>query len=260
MTAIFEEAPNANDIEIHWKQWNNGTMEQWNNYVQKIIDCCIALGSFPPGILTIENDIPLGKGMGASTAFVIAIARCLLGNDCKKEVLQIEDALNPGHSGIDFAVIWHEKPVLFCKGSEPKFIELPKDILEGALLIDSGTPDQTTPELVAWVREKEGLEGWEGLENGRPVQSALHTIGRCTERLIRGEEYAFVMRDHEHAQEDLGVVSDKAKRLIKLIVQNGGSAKVIGAGGRTGGSGMVLAIGIDASKVPKGYEILNSKL
>src|SRR3989344_2135204 len=125
VTVTFEENPELNDIILDW----NGD-EEWRAYVQEIIDCCIALGSVPPGTLTIENDIPLNKGMGSSTAFVIAIAKCLLGNDCKREALQIEDALNPGNSGIDFAVIWNEKPILFRKGADPITITLSADLLK----------------------------------------------------------------------------------------------------------------------------------
>ncbi|MCA9362553.1 hypothetical protein KC906_04210, partial [Candidatus Kaiserbacteria bacterium] len=127
------------DIVCDWE-----ANDEWTEYVQDIINHCVALGNIEPGALHIENQIPLGKGMGSSTAFVIAIAKCLLGDDCKEQAMVIEDAVNPGHSGLDFAVIWNNTPVVFRRGEDPKQIDLPADLLRGALLIDTGTPDQQT--------------------------------------------------------------------------------------------------------------------
>src|SRR3989344_9472569 len=240
VTATFMENPHLHDIIVDWD-----TDAEWTAYVQEIINCCISIGSVPAGTLRIKNTIPLGKGMGSSTALVIAITKCLLGENCKNEAQRIENALNPGGSGIDFAVIWNEKPILFSKGADPQMIELSDDLLKGALLIDSGAPDQATPELVAWVKTRE-----------KEIAPVLKAIAACTERLLKGERLAEVLRDHHREQECLKVISEKGKELIKKIEQEGGSAKVVGAGGRTGGSGMVLAVNIDASKVPSGYPLI----
>jgi mevalonate kinase len=40
----------------------------------------------------------------------------------------------------------------------------------------------------------------------------------------------------------LGVVPETVQKLIENIEKTGGVAKVIGAGGRTGGAGIVLAL------------------
>ncbi len=250
LTANFEEDPAGDDIIVHWNTNHQSLItNHWQSYAQEIVNHCLTLGSVSPGTLTIENQIPLGKGMGSSTALVIAIARCLLREDCEHEARMIEEAVNAGASGIDFAVIWNESPVYFVKGSEPESISLPDDLLHNALLIDTGTPDQQTPELVAWIRERED-----------ELQDALATIGDCTKRLklliANTDGLQHIIRDHNAAQQALGVVSDKAKSLIKIIEQEGGAAKVIGAGGRTGGSGMVLVINCDANVIPSGYPVI----
>ncbi len=228
VTVTFEEDASLNDIEV---QWSEGS-DLWSEYVQDIINYCITLSSIPPGTLTIENEIPLNKGMGSSTAFVIAICKALLGEDCEEETKAIEDALNPGHSGIDFTVIWNEKPILFRKGQPYQLIDiLVSDLLKNAEFIDTGTPDQKTPELVAWVTERKD-----------ELRDVLAEIGTCTDRLAAGEDIKTVIRDHHQAQCSLGVVIDKAKELITKIEQEGGAAKVLGAGSRTGGCGMVLSL------------------
>ncbi len=223
-----------------WKiVWNGlcGDRTKADAYVQKILD---ATGKKEYGTLHITNSIPLGKGMGSSTALTIAIARAL-GITKRDEVLAIENIVNPGHSGIDFAVIWEEKPVYFKKPNPPKLIDLPPaitDALQNAILIDTGAPNETTPELVTFITMRH-------VQGDKVIEPAIHTIGGCAQRLMNGEDVLAVVREHHRAQINLGVVSREAQSLIKKIEQGGGAAKVIGAGGKTGGSGMVIAFDAD---------------
>ncbi len=202
------------------------------SYIRNVLSLCGEARAKPvTGKVGIQNEIPLGKGMGSSTAIVIAVCRAIFGPSCYAQALAIEDAVNPGHSGLDFAVIWNERPILFQKGAPLQEMALPADALKGALLVDTGTPNETTADLVAWVR-------------GRELQARQHVeaIGRCTRRLIAGEPLPRVMRDHARAQEGLGVVTPEAQRLIALVQSTGGTAKVLGAGARSGGCGMVLVL------------------
>lgn len=223
------ETGKENEIEWPVTSDKQQVTQKWITYAKDILKRCTT----ETGTLTIDSNIPLGKGMGASTALVIAIAKCVLGEHCKEQALAIEDAVNPGHSGIDFAVIWEERPLLYRKGEEPQVIQLPEGILDTAELIDSGAPNETTAELVAWVRSRSGET---------EIRNALEVIGNCTQRLLNGEPLAQVIQDHNKAQCILGIVTDKTKSMITKIEQEGGSAKVIGAGGRSGGSGMVLIL------------------
>ncbi len=228
---VFEEDSSFESVHIAWE--GTECSEIGLKYVETIVSRvvrCNERGELR-GKLTIHSDIPLGKGMGSSTALVIAVVRALCSG-ARDVALKIEDELNPGHSGIDFETIWGGVPVLFKKGEDPGPVVLPPHLLSGAVLIDTGFPSDSTPELVEWVRSREGEIG-----------GALKTIGNCTERLVDGEPYAAIVRDHHKAQVALGVVPQGVQDLIAEIEAGGGSAKVIGAGSRTGGAGMVLAIG-----------------
>jgi mevalonate kinase len=220
-------------IEIDWHGMPNEDL--WIVYAKAIAERCKGAGT-----LTVENHIPLGKGMGSSTALIVAVCRALLGDDCREEALKIEDELNPGNSGMDFAVIWEGAPVYFRKEGGASVIGMPGEFLKHAILIDTGTPNETTPELVAWIRSRE-----------KELQGAIDTIGKCTERLAEGEDLKAVMRDHHRAQVALGVVPPHVASFIEAIEKLGGCAKVIGAGGRTGGGGMVLAIHENPSEIHK---------
>ncbi len=247
--AIYE--PGSNDWNLEWNGLS-GDRTKADAYVHKILDVC---PNAKPGILHIHNTIPLGKGMGSSTALTIAIARAL-GIHEREQVLAIENIANPGNSGIDFAVIWEEKPVYFKKPATPKQIDLPPaiiDALQSAILIDTGAPRETTPELVTWITMRH-------VQGDKAIEPAIHAIGGCAQRMMNGEDFLTVIREHHQAQINLGVVSKKAQSLIKKIEQEGGYAKVIGAGGRTGGSGMVIAFGADP-KIAKAmdFEIVEKR-
>lgn len=204
-------------------------------YARRIVDLCAGSGGPTTGTVMISNQIPLGKGMGSSTALVIALSKCLLGPERKEEAMLIEDTVNPGHSGLDFAVIWSELPMTFKRGEKPLPARLDLRFLEKSELIDTGTPNETTPELVAWMRSR--------VASGDAVVSAsLQIIGQCTERLLSGESPMTVFPDHHRAQVTLGVVPESVQTLIANIEKSGGAAKVLGAGARTGGGGMILAL------------------
>ncbi len=231
LTATFEEDTEKDSLFIDWP----GIDDMWKAYIGRIVaECGLAKGDAFCGRLTIENRIPLGKGMGSSTALVIAVCKALLGDRSKASALRIEDRVNPGHSGMDFTVIWLNRAVVFQKGQKPKKPRTPIKFPH-ATFIDTGAPGETTPELVAWVKERY-------TKGDSHIAAALSSIGACTERLIEGESPFSVFPDHHKAQIELGVVTPEVQKLIKEIEESGGAAKVIGAGGKSGGSGIVLAI------------------
>ncbi len=238
------------------------------SYARKIVDKCIENGGPSTGTLTIHNRIPVGRGMGSSTALVIAICKCLLGNECRNSALEIENIVNPGNSGLDFAVIWANRPVIFKKGTAPEQVSLNLDFLKTCTLIDTGKPNEATADLVAWMRSLVSGDN-RGLSAETPsspltntsadVTAALKTIGTCTERILAGEDLPTVMHDHHRAQVALGVVTPEAQRIIAEIEKKGGAAKVLGAGARTGGGGMVLSLHGDNSSYAHFSEVSYSE-
>lgn len=203
-------------------------------FARRIVDQCATKGGPMTGMLTIQNDVPVGKGMGSSTALVIAIGKCLLGDDARADILSIEDTVNPGHSGLDFSVMWNDQPTLFIKGSAPKTVDLDLSVLKTAVLIDTGIPLEPTPQLVALIKTHSNGDS--------AIAVALQTIGACTERLLAGEPMMTVFPNHHRAQVELGVVPIRVQNLIREIERNDGAAKIVGAGGRAAGAGMVLAL------------------
>ncbi len=223
---------------ITWEQ--DALPESWRAYALSLANL-LTLHTGVQGEYTIVNTLPLGKGMGSSTSLVIAMTKSAIsdGDEAYRIALDIEDQVNAGHSGLDFACIWQKMPVLFKKGTGQENITIPQ--LEGKILtlMDAGTPNESTPELVAWVKSRKEQEVGQSIH---PIHDALDIIAGCTERIVGGEDLASVLFDHHKAQVALGVVPNDTQRLIDEVYAKGGCAKVIGAGGRTGGGGMVLRI------------------
>lgn len=242
----FTESQNNESSTILWN--DDTTNDHWREYAKKVADC-IEEKTGKHGVYDITNQIPLGRGMGSSTAIVIAMTKASVGDD-EKTAKDIEDTVNPGNSGLDFTVIWNEKSVLFKKGDVPTFIDLPSDLLKNATLIDTGARSESTAELVAWVKNKyshqKASTTLPAVGTPRPsseevaTQDAIAVIGGCAERILKGEPLKDIIKDHHRAQVALGVVPKKTEEIIAEIEANGGYAKVLGAGGRTGGGGMVL--------------------
>lgn len=237
----YAEDKTTQDIHVHWKTPHDAL---WDTYIQDIITQCAPKYG---GVLTMENSLPLGSGMGSSTALNIAVCRVLIGEECELKARTIEDLLSPGNSGIDFAVIWNEKAILFSQDDGAEELELPSHLLQGAFLIDTGAPTETTTELIGILKLKK--------EHDDKIDAALQTIGQCAERVLNGEHIVSIFSDHHTAQIALGVVPEKVQVLIAQIEAEGGAAKVIGAGGKTGGGGIVLAVGADP-KMLSNYRML----
>jgi mevalonate kinase len=231
VTAIWDKSDTMQEgLRIVWSGHKQTSV--WLITVRKIIKL-LEIETGPLwGKLLIRNSLPLGKGMGSSTAIVVALARCFLGQDCKDAALRIEDTINKGHSGIDFAAIWEERPVLISNGKY-EFIDLPEPVRHG-YLVDTGFPVEPTSLIIKHLDERSQTE--------KILIDSVEKIGDCTDRLLSGEDPQTVFPDHHVGQVNLGVVPPRVRSLIEKIQQSGGAAKATRSGIRTGGSGMVFAV------------------
>jgi mevalonate kinase len=252
----WTESDNTNGVRIVGANaWEDGV---WLKTAQKIIALIEDRVGPLSGSLTIENSLPLGKGMGSSTAIVIALARCFLGKNCKEAALAIENVINAGHSGIDFAAIWEERPIIISN-RKYEFVDLPNGLRRG-FLIDTGTPTQPTSVILQRLKERSLKE--------LIRMDSLETIGECTERLLSGEDPLKVFPDHHRGQVSLGLIPPGVRSLIERIEQAGGAAKATRSGGETGGVGMVFAVhpnmhtlkrvvdNVDNAPIPVAYDPL----
>jgi mevalonate kinase len=202
--------------------------------------------------LRIDSEIPSGSGFGSSAALAVAVitaCRRALDDDITLEeiarlAIAVERHQHGKASGVDVQAVLRGG-VLRCRRVDDDVLEcheLPDagKRLEAFRLFHSGTPHETTGEMVAAVR---------GLLDREPtrVREAFSEIAAATTEgcaaLSRGDDDAFVpiVRRAEAALEALHVVPRKVREAIRTIEAAGGAAKISGAGGLTGsGAGLVL--------------------
>ncbi|OGM09464.1 mevalonate kinase [Candidatus Woesebacteria bacterium RBG_13_34_9] len=200
--------------------------------------------------LYIDSKIPVGSGMGSSAAIAVCLSAAIL--HYKKFPLDLErinelayemEKINHGKpSGVDNAVSTYGGFLWFRKESEKFKIfskVVPEKKLPKLLIVDSGKPEETTRDMVFLVSEKYK-------RHPKKVEKIFLRIEDITKAFLQYilNEKKLVLRElikeNERLLEELGVVSDSTKALIKEIEKLGGAAKISGAGGRKTNSGVVI--------------------
>jgi mevalonate kinase len=138
--------------------------------------------------------------------------------------------------------------VVWCRGgADGAGEELPlgRAGLSGLRLFQSGAPGETTGDMVALVRRLEKRDPLKLRDALAAIDAATHSA-RNALRDGDFDRLADAVRTSERALEALGVVPESVVREIRRVEASGGAAKISGAGGVTGGAGLVLVVHRDA--------------
>ncbi len=198
--------------------------------------------------ITIRSEIPVNRGLGSSAALAVALTGALLrwfNQKWNKKLInqiafEIEKKQHGNPSGADNTIALHGGTIIFQKG---KIKRLKVSHLPQFVFIDSGLASETTREMVKIVNAK--------IKNQNAklqfkIQNLINNLGKVTAQCIKtlkeknSNQLKFLIRENERLLEELGVVGEKAKRIIKEIESLGGAAKICGAGGLKKGSGILL--------------------
>jgi len=204
--------------------------------------------------LSIKSDIPIGSGMGSSAAVAVSVAGAVyllfnktLDKEIVNEIAYLSEQKKHGlPSGGDNAaccfggLIWYRKETPDLKIIKPIPFAFPQKLAKNFVAIHTGTPDESTGEMVSIVRglyqTKKYLVEKTLSSQEELVRELLFAIKNANDALM-----IRIIREGEKNLERLGVVSKSTKKLIKQIEEEGGVAKICGGGGRQHGSGVVLA-------------------
>lgn len=251
LRAYIKVTPNIFE-QINSSQDDKQSVLSIKTVVEKILKDKFELKQLPPYEVEVKSDIPLGSGLGSSAAVSAALLAALvafLGYDPNSELVneltfEAEKAFHGNPSGGDNTtvvyggLIWYRKELDFLKTFSPlPFTIHPK--IKQFLLVDSGKPMESTKEMVEKVNSKFKVQS-----------SKLMRIFDDQERLTKelaialkeGQEDQLidVLKQGERNLESLGVVGEKAKKIIRAVEKIGGAAKILGGGGVKQGSGMLL--------------------
>jgi mevalonate kinase len=213
--------------------------------------------------LRVDSQLPIGSGFGSSAATAVGvIAGCLafLGSPLdplriEGLALEVERRQHGLPSGVDSATVllggllWARK--LPAGGLETERLAPVSPLLQRLRVYDTGTPPEPTGAVVAAVR---------GRRNQDPAghELLLDRIAAAT-RVFRlqleqpAEDPALVVeliREHEACLEELGVVPEAVRSVVRLVEAEGGAAKISGAGSLAGpGAGSLLVYDLDPERI-----------
>ena len=203
--------------------------------------------------VTVRSEQPIGAGFGSSAALGAATVRALASlrgmapspEDLYALVLDIERRQHGTPSGIDPAAVLHGG-LLWAEPTDDGLDSaslppppLPSDTLR---VFQTGTPNESTGTVVDAVRSQRDAnpEAFYALLDRmevatRTVRDALTDDAPSPATLRR------TIRQFEEGLEAMGVVPHAVQELVRSIENNGGAAKISGAGALTGpGAGPLL--------------------
>lgn len=211
------------------------------------------LGQKIPNLnLKIKSEIPVSRGMGSSAALSVALAgglSWLLKKKKDKKLInqiayEIEKKQHGKPSGCDNSIATYGGTIIFQKG-EIKLVKINSKF--NFLLVDSGRAVESTREMVEKVSEK--------LKTQSVKRKNIKEIGDVTLKIIKTlktktlNNLKPLISENERLLEELGVVGEKAKEIIRDLEKIGGAGKICGAGGLKKGSGMILCFHQDLKKL-----------
>jgi mevalonate kinase len=221
---------------------------------------------FPPaGHLRVASHLPIGSGFGSSAATATAvIAACLAWRSAPLDLgrierlaLEVERRQHGLPSGVDTATVvrggllWARKT---DAGLEVETIESRSPLLARLRVYDTGMPPEPTGAVVAAVRSRRDRDAARFerlLDRMEDAARGLHT--ELTAVRSQGENPALLrdlIRECEACLEELGVVPDAVRAVIRQIEEAGGAAKISGAGSLSGpGAGSLLVYHPEPEKV-----------
>ena len=222
--------------------------ELFVKYGLELIKTKLGIGELGNLKIKIDSQIPLGCGLGSSAAFAVALTAGIFKflklpwslKNINGIAYEIEKKQHGTPSGGDNTVCTYGGFLLYRKETEifKVFSSLKTKIFPKVFLINSGKRLESTGEMVKAVKDFV----FKSPQKAEQIFKETEKITRSFLRYLSGEELNFgdLIKNNERLLEKLGVVSDKTKILIRKIEKNGGSAKISGAGGFKGSSGVIL--------------------
>lgn len=202
----------------------------------------------PPYSLKITSNIPIGSGVGSSAALSSSLTKAILSllkiKATDEEIFQIalegEKVFHGFPSGSDLWTVILNKPIWYQKETpnsivvKPLGLKLPKNLF----LINSGKPQESTKQMVAWVSKKISKKAQVKFANLQ--ESLTKQMLKVLKNKDKDKFIEIIKKAHKNLA-TLGVISKSAQKIVKMIEKVGGAAKITGAGGKKEGSGMLIA-------------------
>ncbi len=195
----------------------------------------------------VSSTLPMGAGLGSSASVASAIVAALLAywrqpsttDVVGSVVLEVERRQHGFPSGIDHCavirggIVWAEPGEA---DGQPSLEAIACNRVPQPIVIDTGSPEESTGEVVDAVRRRVGSADhpvWDRLDSAtRAFRAAIET----------GDDVRPAVREAHRCLLEIGVVPERVAAWIRSWQDDGGAAKVSGAGATRGDrAGCILA-------------------
>ncbi len=204
--------------------------------------------------IKIDSSIPIGAGLGSSSALAVAITKAaatlyrknLPDEKINEIAYECEKIMHGTPSGGDNSTCCFGGLIWFQKGNPNIIKSLKKEVpyrLDNFVLVHTGKPEKTTGELVQLVRNLDEDFRSERIDK---IETATYKMLD----VLKKKDFATMKEMINVAQNnlaELGVSTKKIDELIEEIRKVDGAAKLCGAGG----GGTVLCYHENKSKLLK---------
>jgi mevalonate kinase len=217
----------------------------------------------PPGLdLRVSSDLPIGSGFGSSAATALGVVAGYLawrGVDAGRErieslALEAERRQHGLPSGVDGAAILHGG-ILWARktpsGLETETVVPRSSLLSRLRVYDTGTPPEPTGAVVAAVRRLRNRDPgrFEAILD-RLEASAADLRGELARDVEESTRVSDLIRKSEACLEELGVVPETVRAVVRRVESEGGAAKISGAGSLSGpGAGSLIVYHPDPERI-----------
>jgi mevalonate kinase len=208
-----------------------------------------------PLTVKVESCLPVGSGFGSSASIAVALLGAVLtllqGSADEKTLdhlaFETERRQHGLPSGVDHQTVLHGGVVVATRSAGgglvvSRLASRPPE-LEDLHVYQTGTPNETTGEVVAAVRRRRDRDPsvvnalLERMGQGvRNLRSQLEKPDRAAARTVD------LIQDYEACLEELGVVPVEIQEVIRQVEAAGGAAKISGAGTLTGAAAGCLLV------------------
>jgi mevalonate kinase len=183
--------------------------------------------------ITIDSDIPLGVGLGSSSACCVAAAAAISGvftKNSKEEILQMaieaEKTIFPNTSGADCTVCTYGGLIQYDKQNGHSKIDSKPNF---HLVIANSKIEHSTKEVVSKVKQfkEKNEEKFSSICNEET--DLIEDVLIC----LRNNDLKGIGRDmikNQEYLESIGVSNDKLRKMIELANRSSFGAKITGAG------------------------------
>jgi len=212
-------------------------------------------------IYWIHSNIPVRRGLGSSAALSVTMAAAFLkfysGKSFDLPIInevayQIEKIIHRQPSGVDNSTvcfggfIYYRKEFEFLKTVNHLGFKIAKEIERRLFLVDSGSPQETTGEMVSLVSHlcDRFPRKTKIIFNQIEIATREMTISLLRKNL---PSFRRAISDNQSLLSKLGVVSAEAEKLLNQMGHLG-KGKITGAGGKKRGSGFILFLADDPDR------------